>query len=140
MERMSVQAERAYLEVHLYCPDDLPNVIADPPGLGQALVNLLHNAIKFTPEGGEIVLVAWHQGEVIVFSVEDTGVGIPADDLPRIFERFLKSRSGSFWGWYRFRISHHPPFGHRPWRVDLGRFGRRRGKHFFFLDPQCDET
>ena len=96
-ERLNVQAERANLSVQIYCPDDLPNVMADPPRLGQALVNLLHNAIKFTPEGGEIILAAWQQGNLIVFSVEDTGVGIPADDLPRIFERFYKadrSRSG----------------------------------------------
>ena len=117
MERMSVQAERAYLEVHLYCPDDLPNVIADPPGLGQALVNLLHNATKFTPEGGEIVLVAWHQGEVIVFSVEDTGVGIPADDLPRIFERFYKAdqaRSGGGTG-LGLAITRHLVIAHGGW-------------------------
>lgn len=96
-DRLCTQAERADLVIHIHCPDDLPNVLADPPRLGQALVNLLHNAIKFTVEGGEIVLAAWQQGNVIVFSIEDSGVGIPADDLPRIFERFYKadrSRSG----------------------------------------------
>jgi two-component system phosphate regulon sensor histidine kinase PhoR len=61
------------------------------------MVNLLHNAIKFTPKGGEVTLNAWQQEDVVVFSVNDTGVGIPADDLNRIFERFYKAdraRSG----------------------------------------------
>jgi two-component system phosphate regulon sensor histidine kinase PhoR len=96
-ERLGLQAERANLSISIYCPEDLPNVLADPPRIGQALVNLLHNAIKFTPEGGEITMAAWQQGDVIVFSIEDTGVGIPVEDLPRIFERFYKadrSRSG----------------------------------------------
>jgi two-component system phosphate regulon sensor histidine kinase PhoR len=63
----------------------------------QVIVNLLHNAIKFTPSGGEISLSAHLQGDIIVFSVKDSGVGISQEDLPRIFERFFKAdraRSG----------------------------------------------
>ncbi len=98
-ERMFLQAERARLRLRVDCPPDLPAVRADPPRLEQALMNLVHNAVKFTPPGGEILISAARDqdGEMVVFSVRDTGVGIPADDLPRIFERFYKAdraRSG----------------------------------------------
>ena len=55
------------------------------------MVNLLHNAIKFTPAGGQIWIGAQNGGDAVTFTVRDTGVGIPADDLARIFERFYKT-------------------------------------------------
>jgi two-component system phosphate regulon sensor histidine kinase PhoR len=108
VERLRLQAERANLEIILECADDLPEILADPPRLEQVIVNLLHNAIKFTPTGGTIHLTARQedidiqshpsQGEedmpakdVLIFSVRDTGIGIQSDDLPRIFERFYKA-------------------------------------------------
>jgi two-component system phosphate regulon sensor histidine kinase PhoR len=72
-------------------------VRADPPRLEQVLVNLIHNAVKFTRPGGEVTLLAHLDGDVICFAVRDTGVGISPDDLARIFERFYKAdraRSG----------------------------------------------
>ena len=97
VERMQVQAERAGLKLQLDCPSDLPLVSADPKRMEQVLVNLLHNAIKFTPPGGEIHVSAFQAVENVVFTVEDTGVGIDPAALPRIFERFYKAdraRSG----------------------------------------------
>ena len=91
VERLSLQAERSNLEVNLDCPDDLPLVFADPQRLEQVVVNLLHNAIKFTPGGGRIQVSAREETGVIVFSVKDTGIGISEEDLPRIFERFFKA-------------------------------------------------
>lgn len=93
MDRLKPQAERAEVELILDLPAALPAVLADPTRIHQVVSNLLHNAIKFTPERGKITLKA-HVNSVeneVVLSVHDTGIGIPKEDLGRIFERFYKS-------------------------------------------------
>jgi two-component system phosphate regulon sensor histidine kinase PhoR len=96
-ERMRLQAERAGLSLNVECPPDLPKVHVDGPRIEQVLVNLIHNAVKFTPPGGDVVLLAEAGEGLVRFAVRDSGVGIPAEDVPRIFERFYrvdKSRAG----------------------------------------------
>jgi two-component system phosphate regulon sensor histidine kinase PhoR len=97
VERIKPQADRAGLSINIDIASDLPPVSADRDRIEQVLVNLLHNSIKFTPSGGGITIAAIPAGDFLQVSVSDSGVGIPADDLPRIFERFYKAdraRSG----------------------------------------------
>ncbi|HEM62502.1 MAG TPA: PAS domain-containing sensor histidine kinase, partial [Chloroflexi bacterium] len=91
VERLGPQAERAGLEVSCSLPDGLPQVLADPERVRQVVSNLLHNAIKFTPSGGRVQISAQQVGDEVVISVTDTGVGIPREDLPRVFERFYRA-------------------------------------------------
>ena len=99
VERLRPQCERRQLELVIDIAADLPPVLSDAARAQQVISNLLHNAIKFTPIGGTIVIRATlhDHGSFVLFSVKDTGLGIPAAELPRIFERFYKAdraRSG----------------------------------------------
>jgi CheY-like chemotaxis protein/two-component sensor histidine kinase len=69
-------------------PDETVALRADPPRLTQVLVNLLNNAAKYTPPGGQIALKAHRREERVVLQVEDNGIGIAASDLPHVFELY----------------------------------------------------
>jgi|SRR5579884_2272913 len=91
VERLRPQTERAGLALRVEVEAGLPPVRADRARVEQVLVNLVHNAIKFTPAGGAVVVAAAAAGTMLEVAVRDTGVGIAAEELPRLFERFYKA-------------------------------------------------
>jgi two-component system, OmpR family, phosphate regulon sensor histidine kinase PhoR len=91
VERLRTQVERAGLVIRVEVVPGLPHVWVDRGRIEQVLINLVHNAVKFTPEGGEIVVGAGLTDGMLRVSVRDTGVGIAAEDLSRVFERFYKT-------------------------------------------------
>ena len=95
-DRLRSQFEGKGVSLHVDLPADLPQVWADPSRIIQVLLNLLGNALQYTPSGGQVTIRAWRDGRGVVVVVQDTGIGIPAEHLPHIFERFYrvdKSRS-----------------------------------------------
>jgi signal transduction histidine kinase len=80
----------ATIELALISPEPGPQVAADPDGLRQVLVNLVENAIKYSPEGGLVELELAPSDGRVRFAVRDRGLGIPASEHERIFEKFFR--------------------------------------------------
>jgi signal transduction histidine kinase len=96
VKRLSPQATAKHIILHPGLPTDLPPALADEDRITQVLVNLVANAIQYTPEGGEVTISARRQADEIHISVKDTGIGIPSNHLANLFTRFYrvdKSRS-----------------------------------------------
>jgi two-component system phosphate regulon sensor histidine kinase PhoR len=91
VDRMRPQAERQGVQLNVDVPKHLPKINADRNLLERAIVNLIDNAIKFTPGGGAIDVSAQSDAGLLTVEVRDTGEGIDPADLPRIFERFYKA-------------------------------------------------
>lgn len=89
-DRLRLFAERQGVDLRLERATDLPLVRGDGPRLGQVVVNLVHNAVKFSPDGGIVTVRAGSSGGEVVVSVEDHGLGIPRAAQDRVFERFYK--------------------------------------------------
>ena len=92
IEGLSMQAAQKQIEVETSFPQEsIPFVEADQALLTQALHNLVENAIKYTPSGGNVLISAQVQEDLMVFEVKDSGIGVSPIDQPRLFEKFYRS-------------------------------------------------
>ncbi|HMB90528.1 MAG TPA: HAMP domain-containing sensor histidine kinase [Rhodothermales bacterium] len=89
-DAFAVQAEAKGIEISHNAAASLPQLHADPDRLAQVLANLISNALRYTPEGGQITLGARAEKQTMLLEVRDTGSGIPADALPHLFDRFYR--------------------------------------------------
>ncbi|MFA9404551.1 MAG: ATP-binding protein [Anaerolineales bacterium] len=91
VESMRVPAEAKGLSMELDVDDDLPMVNGDPIRLRQMIGNLLENAVKYTPSGGQVCLEANSEDSQIILRVLDDGPGIPSSDQPYLFDKFYRA-------------------------------------------------
>jgi PAS domain S-box-containing protein len=84
IQKQSTNRHTLKLEV----PEVLPNMVADEDKFDQILTNLLNNAIKYSPNGGDIILSGKIDGDHLLFAVKDSGMGIPKEHLGKVFEKF----------------------------------------------------
>lgn len=89
LDLMLTQAEQKNIEIITSLPDGV-KVLADPGQTQRVLTNLIHNALKFTPSGGRILISAICDDTMVTIRIKDTGMGIPPQDRVRIFERFYQ--------------------------------------------------
>jgi len=89
-QRFQAVAAQSDIDIELELQEPLPNLLLDRQQMERVLDNLLSNALRHTPEGGEIRLLARHHGERVILSVEDNGEGIPYSQQARIFEPFVQ--------------------------------------------------
>ena len=89
----SAEATERKVTLDVRAAGDLPLIEVDPLRIREVLTNLISNAMRHTPEGGRVSVDASANAKSIVVSVSDTGSGIPAADLPKIFDRFYKGRA-----------------------------------------------
>ena len=89
-ETMTLYAKKNEVELSLELAEDLPTARFDRAKINQVLTNLVSNAVKFTPENGRVFINVQCQNEELVMSISDTGIGIPKEALPKIFECFYR--------------------------------------------------
>lgn len=135
VERLRAQADRKGIVIMVYAEPGIPRPVIDRSRVESVLMNMAHNAIKYTEQGGQISIQAQKTDDAVLISVTDTGIGIPSDELPRVFERFYKvdkarNTEGSGLG---LAISKHiiAAHGGKIWAESI----EGKGSTFFFTLP-----
>ncbi len=93
-EMLRLKAEAGSVAMVVRFGPDLPQIVADRRACRQILLNLLSNAVKFTPAGGRVSVDVRRHRDGVEIAVADTGIGVPAEDLPRLGEPFFQVRAG----------------------------------------------
>ena len=142
-DRLQPQFEDKDVRLRIEAPSDLPPVQADVGRLLQVLLNLLGNALRYTPSGGQVTVSAGREAQQMVIRVHDTGIGIAAEHLPFLYERFYrvdKSRTSASGGsGIGLTIAQHlvKAHGGRIWATSPG---PGQGSTFSFTLPLADES
>jgi signal transduction histidine kinase len=136
--RLARQFEEKGVALEIDLAPDLPPVQVDEDRIGQVLLNLVGNALQYTPAGGQVRLTARREDSVVSVAVEDTGIGIAAQHLPHVFERFYRvdksrSRAGGGSG-IGLTIARHLVEAHGG-KIHAGSAGLGQGSTFTFTLP-----
>jgi histidine kinase len=142
IEEVAAQFEPLFatnqVTLRLELDERLPDVWADPDRIDQVLINVLSNAYRYTPAGGIVTLRAADAGQMVIVAVRDTGVGIAAEHLPHIFERFYrvdKSRARQSGGnGIGLAIARHIVYAHGG-EIWAESEGQGKGTSFYFTLP-----
>ena len=87
---IALEAKRRGHEISLSVEEGLPRISGDKARIEQVLINILTNAVKYTPDGGKIDITAGQDGNKVLVKISDNGIGIPEEDLSRVFDRFYR--------------------------------------------------
>jgi len=91
---LALMAQEKGVRLDMHFPADMPPMTAYRPGVEQIVLNIVSNAVKYTAQGGQVALTAAEDGQNVTLTVADNGIGIPEEDVSRIFERFYRVEKG----------------------------------------------
>jgi signal transduction histidine kinase len=90
---LHLQASQKSIQLNVELAKDMPHAVeADHALLHQAIYNLVENAIKYTPDGGQVTIRTLSQPDYLIFAINDSGIGIPPEDIPHLFEKFYRGK------------------------------------------------
>jgi signal transduction histidine kinase len=91
IQQLSSEARQKQVIIVNSIPDALPSVMGDPMRLKQTIFNILENAIRYSHQGGTVVIHAWHQGSWVFYAIRDQGLGISEEEVDRVWDRMWRS-------------------------------------------------